>query len=62
MSNTLCKYVTHCAIRLGDDVILERLVNEYLVLFKLAWPESYLKPKNHMLDHLKKYLRYVHDM
>ena len=46
--------VTHAA---DGDVTLECLVNEFLNLFALTYPESYFKPKHHMLEHLKKYLR-----
>ena len=40
-----------------DEVTLERLVNEFLELFTSTYPDNYYKPKHHMIEHLKKYLR-----
>ena len=51
---SFCLRYTHAA---DDDVTLECLVNEFLNMFTLTYPESYFKPKHHMLEHLKKYLR-----
>ena len=41
----------------SDDETLERLVHEFVNLFTSTYPQSYVKPKHHMIEHLKKYLR-----
>ena len=42
-----------------DEQLLNRLVLEFLTLFRAAYPESYSKPKHHMIEHLAKYLWWV---
>jgi hypothetical protein len=41
----------------GDDETVDRLVKEFLAFFHATYPESYFKPKHHMIEHLGKYLR-----
>jgi hypothetical protein len=56
------RLVTFClryTFQRGDDEVLGRLIQEYLALLHLAYPESYVKPKHHMIKHLPKYLRCI---
>ena len=52
---SFCLRYTYAA---GDVETLDSLVNEFLNLFTSTYPESYFKPKHHMIEHLPKYLRW----
>lgn len=41
----------------SDDEVLERLTQEFLNQFTSTYPDSHVKPKHHMIEHLPKYLR-----